>query len=63
MHLHITRDFLRMLAERFAATRCPQVAGSLAPKFNMAPNNQLGDTVVQNDRPFLASFPYLGVPH
>lgn len=30
MHLHITRDFLRMLAERFAATRCPQVAGSLA---------------------------------
>lgn len=30
MHLHPTRDFLRLLGERFSATRCPQVAGSLA---------------------------------
>jgi membrane protein len=30
MQLDSARDFLRLLAERFAATRCPQVAGSLA---------------------------------
>lgn len=30
MPLNPTRDFLRLLAERFVATRCPQVAGSLA---------------------------------
>lgn len=30
MRLHSTRDFLRLIAARFAATRCPQVAGSLA---------------------------------
>lgn len=30
MRLHSTRDFLGFVAERFAATRCPQVAGSLA---------------------------------
>lgn len=38
------------------------VAGALDPKFNVAPNNQLGDTVVKNDKPFLASFPYLAPP-
>jgi len=30
MMLDSLRDFLRLLAERFVATRCPQVAGSLA---------------------------------
>jgi membrane protein len=30
MNLHALRDFLRLFAERFTATRCPQVAGSLA---------------------------------
>jgi len=30
MPLNSARDFLRLLAERFVATRCPQVAGSLA---------------------------------
>jgi len=38
------------------------VAGALDPKFNVAPNNQLGDTVVKNDKPFLASFPYVAPP-
>lgn len=39
------------------------VAGSLQPQFNVAPNNVLGDTVCQNDLPFLPSFPYLSTPH
>ncbi|HEV8583172.1 MAG TPA: DUF4331 domain-containing protein [Thermoanaerobaculia bacterium] len=39
------------------------VAGVLDPKFNVSPNNELGDTVVKNDEPFLASFPYLAPPH
>ena len=38
------------------------VAGVLDPKFNVSPNNQLGDTVVKNDKPFLTSFPYLAPP-
>ena len=33
------------------------------PATNVAPNNTLGDGVSQNDVPFLARFPYLGVPH
>ena len=28
-----------------------------------APNNQLGDGVNQNDKPFLTVFPYLASPH
>jgi len=28
-----------------------------------SPNNQLGDGVVGNDRPFLTSFPYMATPH
>jgi uncharacterized protein DUF4331 len=39
------------------------VAGVLDPKYNVAPNNQLGDTVVANEKPFLASFPYVASPH
>ena len=38
------------------------VAGALDPKFNVSPNNELGDTVVKNDKPFLASFPYVAPP-
>lgn len=30
---------------------------------NKAPNNQLGDGVNQNDKPFLRSFPYVASPH
>ena len=29
---------------------------------NQAPNNQLGDGVTQNDKPFRTSFPYLATP-
>jgi len=32
------------------------------PKYNVSPNNDLGDGVNHGDRPFLAKFPYLGVP-
>ena len=32
------------------------------PATNKAPNNQLGDGVNQNDKPFLASFPYVASP-
>lgn len=31
--------------------------------FNVAPNNQLGDGVNQNDKPFLTTFPYVASPH
>ena len=41
------------------------VAGGyvLTPDFNMAPNNQLGDGVDDNDLPFMPEFPYLALPH
>jgi hypothetical protein len=39
------------------------VAGVLDPKFNVAPNNQLGDGVDGNDKPYLTTFPYLATPH
>ena len=39
------------------------VAGVLVDGFNVAPNNQLGDGVDANDRPFLPYFPYLAPPH
>lgn len=35
----------------------------LTPETNVAPNNQLGDGVDQNDVPFLNSFPYVAPPH
>jgi uncharacterized protein DUF4331/flagellar hook capping protein FlgD len=40
------------------------VAGATAftPQFNVAPNNQLGDGVNANDRPFLPYFPYVAPP-
>jgi len=41
------------------------VAGGyvLTPDFNVAPNNQLGDGVDANDRPFMPQFPYVALPH
>ena len=38
-------------------------AGVLIQGFNMAPNNQLGDTVTLNDEAFLTTFPYVSPPH
>jgi len=38
-------------------------ATPLTPAFNRFPNNALGDGVGANDVPYLASFPYLGIPH
>ena len=38
-------------------------ATALTPTFNIAPNNILGDGVNENDRPFLARFPYLATPY
>jgi hypothetical protein len=41
------------------------VAGGtpFTPAQNVAPNNQLGDGVDQNDMPFLPNFPYVASPH
>jgi uncharacterized protein DUF4331 len=41
------------------------VAGGtpFTPDYNNAPNNQLGDGVDGNDKPFLPTFPYLAAPH
>jgi hypothetical protein len=36
--------------------------GSSNVSCNQAPNNQLGDGVTQNDKPFRTSFPYLATP-
>ncbi|MEA2641053.1 MAG: hypothetical protein QOF51_2447 [Chloroflexota bacterium] len=40
------------------------VAGGtpFTPAFNVAPNNQLGDGVDANDKPYLTSFPYVASP-
>ncbi|HEX7878004.1 MAG TPA: DUF4331 family protein [Candidatus Eisenbacteria bacterium] len=39
------------------------VAGVLVPGFNVAPNNQLGDGIDVNDKPYLPYFPYVAPPH
>jgi len=40
------------------------VAGVLNdPSFDVSPNNVLGDTVTENDLPFLSTFPYVAPPH
>jgi Domain of unknown function (DUF4331) len=39
------------------------VVAALTGLCNLSPNNQLGDGVDRNDRPFLSSFPYVGTPH
>jgi hypothetical protein len=46
------------IAERAVAGATPFTAS-----FNVAPNNQLGDGVDANDRPFLPYFPYVAPPH
>ena len=38
------------------------LAGVLVEGFNVSPNNALGDGVEANDKPFLASFPYVATP-
>ena len=38
-------------------------ATPFTPEFNVAPNNQLGDGVRGNDKPFLTTFPYIPAPH
>lgn len=38
-------------------------ATPLTPAFNRSPNNGLTDNVNDNDRPYLANFPYLAIPH
>ncbi len=42
--------------------RALAAASALGPKADTAPNNQLGDGVDANDRPFLDHFPYVGLP-
>lgn len=37
--------------------------GFCGGKANRTPNNLLGDGVDQNDKPFVPTFPYLGIPH
>lgn len=37
-------------------------ATPFTPEFNKAPNNQLGDGVDANERPFMDTFPYLAAP-
>jgi len=39
------------------------VAGVLVDGFNIAPNNQLGDGIDANDKPYLPYFPYVAPPH
>jgi hypothetical protein len=39
------------------------MAGVLVEGFNVAPNNALGDGVAGNDKPFMATFPYVASPH
>ncbi len=52
----------RRLADDVVDIELRVVAGVLVNGFNVAPNNQLGDGVDANDRPFLPSFPYVGPP-
>jgi hypothetical protein len=52
----------RRLADDTVDISLRVVAGVLVDGFNVAPNNQLGDGVDQNDVAFTSSFPYLGIP-
>jgi hypothetical protein len=53
----------RRLADDVVDIELRVVAGVLVDGFNMAPNNQLGDGIDANDRPFLPYFPYVAPPH
>lgn len=54
----------RRLADDSTDIELRALAGAtpFTPEFNVAPNNQLGDGVDSNDRPFLDSFPYVATP-
>ncbi len=53
----------RRLADDVVDIELRVVAGVLVDGFNVAPNNQLGDGIDANDRPFLPYFPYVAPPH
>jgi uncharacterized protein DUF4331/flagellar hook capping protein FlgD len=55
----------RRLADDVTDIELRAVAGGtvLTPAFNRAPNNQLGDGVDFNDRPYLPFFPFEATPH
>jgi hypothetical protein len=53
----------RRLADDVVDIELRVVAGVLVEGFNIAPNNQLGDGIDANDRPFLPYFPYVAPPH
>lgn len=54
----------RLLTDDVTDVALRVIAGATAftPEFNIAPNNQLGDGVDANDKPFLTRFPYVGTP-
>jgi hypothetical protein len=54
----------RLLTDDVTDVALRVIAGATAftPEFNIAPNNQLGDGVNANDKPFLSVFPYVGTP-
>jgi hypothetical protein len=52
----------RRLADDVVDIELRVVAGVLVPGFNVAPNNQLGDGVDANDKPYLPYFPYVALP-
>jgi hypothetical protein len=52
----------RRLADDVVDIELRVVAGVLVPGFDVAPNNQLGDGVDANDKPFLPYFPYVALP-
>jgi len=53
----------RRLADDVVDIELRVVAGVLVSGFDIAPNNQLGDGIDANDRPFLPYFPYVAPPH
>ncbi len=55
----------RRLSDDVVDIALQAVAGGtpFTPETNVAPNNQLGDGVDENDVPFLATFPYVAPPH
>jgi len=59
----VTDIDLRAFACGYGPVVGPLVASFCGGNGNRTPNNLLGDGVDQNDRPFTASFPYLGIPH
>ena len=52
----------RRLADDVVDIELRVVAGVLVPGFDVAPNNQLGDGVDANDKPFQPNFPYVASP-